>query len=1273
MRLRVTAAFASLLCFALAQPARALDCTWNSSSGPWTDAARWSCGVVPDGDDTAVINGGHAIVSAAQAVASLTLTAGQLTTEANLTVASTLTWGGGFLVGQNGAALVLAGGGTGTVGAGVLHTGGRLQNEGTVTLPAAATFTGSGTFDNRGWLVLAGTQFNVVTENTGTMRKTGAGTTTVGARVTSTGPIVVEAGILTLNLSVNTLGGAATVAAGATLRINNSSIHSSGSSVAGAGSLELGGGVHTIDGPVTWSVASVTFSSGELRPTNGSATVTGSFTWTGGFLTGQNGHALVLGPAVTGTFGGGVLHTGGRLQNEGTMTLPAAATFTGSGTFDNRGTLVLAGTQFNVVTQNAGTIRKTGVGSTSLGAALTQSNTGALVVEAGTLAGPTSGSIAGAVTTTSGATLQYRGGTLAAGLTHAGTGTVEFAGTVTVLAGWAHPGLTRIATGQANFDNAASVTFAALTHVGGFLDIQRPAATITGTFTRTGGTLRTAGNTLTFAGNGVQLLDLSVATTFTNVVVSASTTLVEVQPASNAAVSGTLTNLGVIRKTRTMAQGTNPFGLTGVTLDVAALGTLSSVQIDRRDTTHPSAGPDQQTGRYWSIAPVGAGYTLAVTLPHAVAAHATTAACRLVGSAWDCGRSASAVGQVTRSGVTTLSDWTVGTNFTATETYTISGTARLGGTTPMAGVSVQLSGASSATTVTDGAGAYAFAGLAGGTYTVVPSLSGYAFTPATRAFTSLSSNQVADFSGQKVWAVTGTVRDLNDTGVPGVTVTVTGSASRSTTTDADGRYAFPDLPEGGTYVVTPTQLSFAFTPTSQTFTNLVSNQVAAFFIAEVGTFTRYFAEGATSDFFDTEIALLNATGQPTTANLQFLKGDGTVVTHVVPLDGLARATVLPKSLPGLASAEFSTVITSTQPLIADRTMRWDSRGYGSHAETSIATPALQWYLAEGATLGGFNLFYLIQNPNPTAADVEVTYLLPAPQAPIVRTYTVAPNTRFNIWVNLEAPELAAAEVSAVIRATNAVPVIVERAMYRNTPSQAFDAGHESAGITAPATEWFLAEGATGDYFDLFVLIANPETSSADVAVDYLLPDGSVLSKTYAVAPQSRFNIWVDFEDARLASTAVSAKVRSTNAVPIIVERAMWWPGDSSTWHEGHNSAGADRTSTKWGLADGQVGGPFEVETYVLIANTSSTGGSAQVTLVFEDGTTAVRTIPLLPNSRESIPVSLVFPEATGRRFGTVVESLGDPAPEIVVERAMYGNAGGVRWAAGSNVIGTRLR
>ena len=80
-----------------------------------------------------------------------------------------------------------------------------------------------------------------------------------------------------------------------------------------------------------------------------------------------------------------------------------------------------------------------------------------------------------------------------------------------------------------------------------------------------------------------------------------------------------------------------------------------------------------------------------------------------------------------------------------------------------------------------------------------------------------------------------------------------------------------------------------------------------------------------------------------------------------------------------------------------------------------------------------------------------------------------------------------------------------------------------------------------------------------------------------------------------------------------------------------------------------------------------------MTLTFEDGTQATKDIPLEPNSRTNVPTSLDFPAAVGKRFGTVVESLGTTPAQIVVERAMYSNAGGVTWAAGTSALATRLR
>ena len=442
----------------------------------------------------------------------------------------------------------------------------------------------------------------------------------------------------------------------------------------------------------------------------------------------------------------------------------------------------------------------------------------------------------------------------------------------------------------------------------------------------------------------------------------------------------------------------------------------------------------------------------------------------------------------------------------------------------------------------------------------------------------------------------------------------------------------------------------------------------------------YLAEGATGAFFDTRLAIANPTTSPALVQTRFQRPDGTAVTDYRVVGAMSRATIEVEGLAGLEAAEFSTLVEADVQVVADRTMTWDGSGYGSHAERGILTrTATTWYFAEGATFGPFNLFYLIQNPNTQAANITVTYLLPS-GPPLVKTYVVGPQSRFNIWVDNEGvtdPALAAltsAELSAVIASTNGVPIIAERAMYLDQPGRPLGAGHESAGVTAPATQWFLAEGATGSYFDLFLLVANPNPQNAEIQVDYLLTSGQVLTKQYSVSGNSRFNIWVDREDALLADAAVSSRVVSTNSVPIIVERAMWWPGPTSdTWQEAHNSPGETTTGTRWAMAEGESGGPRETETYVLIANVSPVAGVVRATLLFEDGTAPVsKDFPISASARTNIAPAADFPQAIGKRYGILLESIGGAPVQIVAERAMYSNSNGVRWAAGTNALATRL-
>jgi hypothetical protein len=451
-----------------------------------------------------------------------------------------------------------------------------------------------------------------------------------------------------------------------------------------------------------------------------------------------------------------------------------------------------------------------------------------------------------------------------------------------------------------------------------------------------------------------------------------------------------------------------------------------------------------------------------------------------------------------------------------------------------------------------------------------------------------------------------------------------------------------------------------------------------------GTGRQFLAEGAQNAFFSTRIAIANPTNEAGHAVVRFDGDDGSARSTYVHVPAGARRTVRVDEIGG-TSPSFATTVEADAALVTERTMTWDTSGYGGHAERASAAPASTWFLAEGAT-GEFGLFYLLQNPNDVAAVATIRYLRPAPAPPLVRDYTLPPRSRTTLPINAIA-ELAATDVSASITATQ--PILVERAMYRTVGTQAFAAGHASAGVTAAATSWFLAEGATGPFFDLFILLANPSADAATVEVRYLLDSGTVHTKSYVVAANSRRTIYVDAEEFPgvgrvLDNVNVSSAITVTNGVPIVVERAMWFPGPSVSpayWSEAHNSAGATSTATRWALADGEVGGSRDAQTYVLVANTSPTAGRVRVTILPETPST-VTSLPYMlffdvaAHSRTTISMKDTFFQWSPRRFGVLVESVepepGAPVAQIVVERAMYWNSGGEVWAAGTNVLATPL-
>jgi uncharacterized repeat protein (TIGR01451 family) len=499
--------------------------------------------------------------------------------------------------------------------------------------------------------------------------------------------------------------------------------------------------------------------------------------------------------------------------------------------------------------------------------------------------------------------------------------------------------------------------------------------------------------------------------------------------------------------------------------------------------------------------------------------------------------------------------------------------------------------------------------------------------------------------------VTFTVRDASNAavGVP-VTVPVVANGAVSAT------YVLPANTPAQTLTITAaysgTALFTASTDATKTLT-----------VTAPETLTYMLAEGATGTFFDLDVLLANPNNIAAPVTITFLKEDGSTITLNRTLDPLTRTTIRVDDLAGIEGTVVSTVVTSTSgvPLVVERTMKWDATGYGAHAEKATAGPASTWYFAEGSQ-GYFSTFLLLANPEAAPNTAHVTYFREG-EPPLVRDYDLLPSSRFTVNAANDS-ELVDRAFGIEVKFDQ--PGLAERSTYFGT-NPFWSGGHASAGSTAPATQWFLAEGATGSFFATFVLLANPNDLPAQVTMTYLPDNGTPVTTIHDVPAKGRKTINIAFEDPTLANAAIG--FRATSDRPIVVERAQYWP--QPVWHEGHASAGVTEAATRWGLAEGRVGGASNDQTYVLLANAGTEEASVTISFLRTSGTPVIKVFKVPAGSRRNVAVNGAggdVPELSNEQFGAVIEST---AP-IFVERSVYSDAGGVTWAAGTNATATKL-
>jgi len=148
--------------------------------------------------------------------------------------------------------------------------------------------------------------------------------------------------------------------------------------------------------------------------------------------------------------------------------------------------------------------------------------------------------------------------------------------------------------------------------------------------------------------------------------------------------------------------------------------------------------------------------------------------------------------------------------------YAISGRIYTSAGIGVTNVSVSRSG-SPYPVLTNSAGYYTFYGVAPGTYTITPTLTGYGFAPQTLSVTITTASLAnQNFIASNGYRIMGRITTSSGLAIANVSVARTGSALPVTTNSA-GYFTFTGVPNGS-YTLTPVLAGKTFAPVTKVAT-----------------------------------------------------------------------------------------------------------------------------------------------------------------------------------------------------------------------------------------------------------------------------------------------------------------------------------------------------------------------------------------------------------------------------------------------------------------------
>ena len=404
-----------------------------------------------------------------------------------------------------------------------------------------------------------------------------------------------------------------------------------------------------------------------------------------------------------------------------------------------------------------------------------------------------------------------------------------------------------------------------------------------------------------------------------------------------------------------------------------------------------------------------------------------------------------------------------------------------------------------------------------------------------------------------------------------------------------------------------------------------------------------------SENFDEYVVLANPNTEATSAVVRMVSGRGYASEVALDMPPLTRRTVHVNDF--LEGEEVSVRVQAGRPIVAERAMYFNYRGTFDGGSCSPGVPALSsnWYLAEGYTAQSFDTWIVLYNPGTQGATAHVDLLR---RDGYNRTVQLALPSQTRLSLGVDAlPDFSSCEFSARVRSDR--PIAVERAMYYDSAGR--KGGHTAEGTPVLSNNWYFAEGYTGESFDTWITVGNPDDRAAAVEFRLCRPGGRENRTVRAVvAPRSRYTLHVD---AHLPASEVAVFVGSD--VPVVAERSIYF--DYRGKAGGSCAMGSPAAASRWYLAEGYTGGEFDE--YVVVGNPGTETAAVKISLLTPAGLQRVLYQDVPAGARYTLLVDAVLPSDD---VSVLVEETGGRG--VVVERAMYFNYYGRRGGHASQGI-----